>query len=407
MDMEVNVDLPVPSDWQRLVLNDPAPRKSLCCGRRAGKTLLVSKLKAVPHFLDGGRVLYGAPTDDQTMAFWESVNEVLHPLIKAGFLYRNKTKRYLEWLTGRDGRIKAKTAWDADSWRGDWGNLLIYDEWAYMHPESWYVVGAPMLLDTGGEAWFIFTPNRKNHAYATYTRGLDPLNHTWSAFNFSSYENPHLSKSALEEIMFDMSEDMILQEIMAQFLDNEGAVFRNIAACHNAPVANPDDHAGHSLMAGIDWGKKQDFTVISIGCMDCRQEVCLTRFNKIDYTYQRMRLKDDLLKWNAAYGLAETNAMGEPNLEALQIEGLPIEGFATTAVSKPPLIENLRLVLEREEMQFLDDPIARAEMEAYEVKITATTGRPTYSAPSGVHDDTVIARALMTRAITSYMPAFL
>ena len=159
--MEIDIVLPQPHVGQKLVLADNAPRKSLCCGRRWGKTHLVSKLKAVPHFLNGGRVLYGAPTDDQTMVFWESVNEALYPLLKAGFLYRNKTKRYIEWLSGGNGRIKAKTAWDADTWRGDWGDLLIYDEWAYMHPDAWKVVGAPMLLDTGGEAWFIFTPNRK------------------------------------------------------------------------------------------------------------------------------------------------------------------------------------------------------------------------------------------------------
>lgn len=106
------------------------------------------------------------------------------------------------------------------------------------------------------------------------------------------------------------------------------------------------------------------------------------------------------------WGLAESNAMGEPNIEALQQGGLSVEGFATTATTKPPLIENLVLVLEREEMQFLDDRIARSEMEAYEVKISAT-GRPQYNAPAGVHDDTVIARALMARAITGYMPALL
>ena len=39
--------------------------------------------------------------------------------------------------------------------------------------------------------------------------------------------------------------------------------------------------------------------------------------------------------------------------------------------------------------------------EAYEMKENKTTGRPTYSAPSGMHDDTVMGRALMLRAATS------
>ncbi len=406
--MELTVKLPKPHDKQRAILASGAKRKIICAGRRGGKTELVASLKAIPHFLNGGRVLYGAPIASQTDVFWETVSERLYPLIKAGFIYRNKTERYLEWNAGRSGRIRAKTAFDADTWRGDWGDLLIYDEYAFMNPDAWEVVGAPMLLDNDGEAWFISTPNRKNHFFALYTRGINEReNGRWESFHFTSYDNPHLSQSALAEITGDMTEDMIRQEIMAQFLDNEGAVFRNIAACHMAADTRPQNHEGHVLVAGIDWGKKQDYTVISIGCMDCRCEVSLTRFNKIDYTYQRQRLMQDWQKWGVTWGLAESNSIGEPNLESLQESGLQVDGFATTAISKPQLIENLVLALEREELQFLNDPIARSEMEAYEVKISDTTGRPSYNAPAGVHDDTVIARALMARAITGYMPALL
>ena len=99
--------------------------------------------------------------------------------------------------------------------------------------------------------------------------------------------------------------------------------------------------------------------------------------------------------------------MGEPNLEMLQREGLPVRGFMTTASSKPPLIENLALALERTEWQFIPNDTATAELEAYERKVSPATGRSQYSAPSGLHDDTVMSRALMLRAVGSYSPAFL
>jgi hypothetical protein len=72
--------------------------------------------------------------------------------------------------------------------------------------------------------------------------------------------------------------------------------------------------------------------------------------------------------------------------------------FETTATSKPPLIESLVLAFEREECQWQADPIWTGELEAYEAKYSATTGRPSYSAPEGLHDDTVIARALAWQA---------
>jgi hypothetical protein len=77
---------------------------------------------------------------------------------------------------------------------------------------------------------------------------------------------------------------------------------------------------------------------------------------------------------------------------------MPVQPFQTTASSKPPLIENLALAFERAEWQFQADTIWTAELEAYERIVSPTTGRSQYSAPEGMHDDTVIARALMVRA---------
>jgi len=72
--------------------------------------------------------------------------------------------------------------------------------------------------------------------------------------------------------------------------------------------------------------------------------------------------------------------------------------FLFTASSKPPLIENLALALERTEWQFQQDAVWTGELESYERKVSANTGRSSYSAPEGLHDDTVVARALMLRA---------
>lgn len=404
--MDVNIVLPKPHGKQKLILASKAKRKVICAGRRGGKTTLLAS-HSVEKFLAGERVVYGTPVAKQLKDYWGLVKKYLKPLINAGLIYKNETDKYLRWLHEDDDQamISAQTAYDADTWRGGHGSVLIYDEYAFMHPSVWDVVGVPMLLDTGGEAWFISTPNRKNHFHSNYIRGLEE-NGRWASFHFTSYDNPHLDEDELKEIVKDMTEDNHKQEILAEFLDNEGAVFRNIAACHNAQPTKPEDHKGHSIVSGVDWAKKHDYTVISIGCADCQQELSLTRFNKIDYIYQRKLLENDWSKWNVEWGLGESNSIGEPNLELLQEGGIPIEGFDTTSASKKPLIENLALVLEREEMQFLNHKIAKAEMEAYEIGISKT-GRVTYNAPAGVHDDTVIARALMCRAIFNRMPAMM
>ena len=392
---ELTVRLPRPHAAQAYIKKHAGKRNVICAGRRAGKTTLAA-IVAVEQLLAGRRVLLAAPTQEQVDAFWEYAKSWLHPLVAAGLIYKNETTRVLEF-SAVGGRLKAKTAWNADTLRGDYADFMVLDEFAMMKPDTWTLVAAPMLLDNDGECWFISTPRRRNHFYQHFQRAKDDGDR-WRAFHFKTEQNPYLSVAALTEITADMSTNAYRQEILAEFLEGEGQVFRNIDACLTAPTTTPAKHVGHHIVIGVDWGKKQDYTVISVFCADCAQEVELDRFNKVDYTLQRGRLSALWRKWSASYILAESNAMGEPIIDQLRLEGLPVIGFQTTAASKPALIEALALAFERGEARWLDHAAGRDELGAYERRESPTTGRPTYSAPPGSHDDIVIARALAWRA---------
>lgn len=389
---------------QLAIKRSPAKRKTLALARRWGKTTLLSVVGSETG-MNGRRFLYGTPVAEQLLAFWDNVTTWLAEPIRYGYIRKNETAHTLAWPHG--GHIRAKTAWNADSLRGDNADVLALDEFPYMEADTWDKVGAPMLLDNDGDAYFVGTPNRKNHFHAHYVRGLgDGVR--WRSWNGPSMENPHLSKAALAEIAGDLTEDAYRQEILAEFLDNEGAVFRNIAACMGAPAkAEVAKHEGHRLVLGADWGKISDFTALSVVCSECRQEVARDRFNRIDYEFQRRRLVQLALLWGVDTVVPESNSMGEPIIDGLRGDdalvslGIQIVPFATTAASKPPLIQSLALALEREECQWQADPLWTGELGAYEVKYSAVTGRPSYSAPEGVHDDTVMARALAWHGVAT------
>jgi len=393
--MDYKITLPRPHDKQREFIYSTAKRKIIVAGRRGGKTTGASMLAAMSA-LNGRRVLEAAPVADQTNAFWEAVKGYFSEPISNKVIRKNETDRMIEFPNG--GRIRCKTAHDADTLRGDFADLLILDEYSFMEPDAWELVGMPMLLDNNGDAVFIFTPNRRNHAYLAYQKAVADTTGLWRAWHFTSHDNPHLSKEALAELSADMTAEAYRQEIMAEFLEGEGAVFRNINACMHAKNTTPDAHKGHYIVAGVDWAKQADFTAISIGCATCHVELARDRFNKIDYVFQRERLMSICKRWNTRHILLETNSIGEPNFEELARSGFPVASFVTTAQSKPPLIENLALALEIEEWQFQADPVWTGELEAYERKVSPNTGRSQYSAPEGMHDDTVMARALMLRA---------
>lgn len=395
---EIAVHLPRPHPKQAAFIDSAAKRRVIVAGRRGGKTTGTSIL-AARKFLEGRRILDAAPTQDQTDTFWDACKRYFAEAIERKAIYKNETKRMLEAPNG--GRIRAKTAWDADSLRGDYADLLILEEYSLMDPGAWNEVGSPMLLDNDGDAVFIFTPMRRNHAFTMYNRAVSDDSGRWAHWHFTSHDNPHLSQSALAEITADMTEEAYRQEILAEFLEGEGAVFRNIAACLHAPTTTPEEHEGHRVVLGADWAKQADFSAFSVFCADCNAEVALDRFNQIDYHVQRQRLAALCERWDVCHIETETNSIGEPIFEELRREGLPVVGFQTTPTSKPPLIESLALAFEREEAQWLDIAVATFELEAYERKVSTVTGRSQYSAPEGGHDDTVMARALAWRAATA------
>ena len=126
---------------------------------------------------------------------------------------------------------------------------------------------------------------------------------------------------------------------------------------------------------------------------DIPQVVAIDRFHQIGWDIQRGRLKTMCDRWNPAAVWAEANSAGAPNIEALQAEGLPVRPFMTTAASKKPLIEGLALALERGELALLPDEVLLGELASYRME-RSPDGFYRYSAPSGAHDDCVIALAL-------------
>src|SRR5687767_9998474 len=115
--MECRVQLKRPHKQQQAFIRSRAKRKVIRAGRRSGKTTGVAIL-AIEQFLDGRRVLYAAPTDEQIGKFWREVRTALAETIEVGVFHKNETEHTIE-RSGTNQRIKAKTAWNADTLRGD------------------------------------------------------------------------------------------------------------------------------------------------------------------------------------------------------------------------------------------------------------------------------------------------
>ena len=392
----IKIQISRPHPAQQEILDAEKRFNVVVCGRRFGKTRM-ALLRSLKPVLHGLPVAYFAPTYKMLTEFWREAVELYKPVITE----TSKAEHRFNVIGG--GSFSMWSLDSADTVRGRKYALALIDE-AAMVPnleDAWNAVIRPTLTDYEGGADFYSTPKGLNYFYTLFTRGQEPSNTEWQSFQKPTSSNPYIKQSEIDSASVDLPLDVFRQEYLAEFIQGEGAVFRNITANLYAGGEQPETHKGHITVAGVDWGAVNDFTAISIACETCKKELELDRFNKIEWDFQRKRLVVLLDKWNVGFTVAEENSIGSPNLEALQKQ-LPnrrIIGFMTTAQSKPPLIQSLALCLEQQEMKWLNIPIATRELEAYEAKRNEVTNRIQYSAPEGFHDDTVIARALVREAI--------
>lgn len=222
MDLTVNLHRPHPK--QAAIKASNAKRRVIRAGRRSGKTTIISDI-AIESFLARRRVLYATPTDDQLERFWFLSKLALKEPLDSGIYYKNETRHVIE-LEGTEQRIRAKTAYDADTLRGDYGDLVILDEFQDMDPDALEDVIWPMLLDNDGDLIVIYTSKRKRGsglatAHKLFKRAKEDTSGRWEAFKFTSHDNPHLSRAALAEITGDMTSVSYRAEIMAEELDDD------------------------------------------------------------------------------------------------------------------------------------------------------------------------------------------
>jgi hypothetical protein len=354
---------------------------------------------AVEEAVASKRIIWGAPTFDQVRVGWDETRRAAGTVAK--FTQQRMTA---EFPSG--GIIIYRSLDDPDNARGHTADGLVIDEIGDVKDAAWYEVLRPMLLDTGGWAWGIGTPHGRNWFWREHQHSPDrDDSKSWQVPTLGAMiedgrllrhphelENPFISFDEIEHVWSTVPERTFRQEILAEFIEDTGGVFRGIlSAATSAPLDRAID--GHRYVIGVDWGKYNDFTVLSVVDAETKEQVYQDRFNRIDYIVQVNRLRALYERFKPSVILAERNSMGDPIIEQLQRDKLPVEPFTTTNASKAEIIDHLALAFERQDVRILNNPTLVGELQAYEMT-RLPSGMLRYSAPGGMHDDTVIALAL-------------
>ena len=353
-------------------------------GRRWGKTYMSGVLSAAvaDH---GGQVAWVVPTYANSRPAWRFVEVLTSQSQKVREL---RADRRFEFPSG--GWLGVYTADNDVSMRGESFDLVIVDEAAQVREETWTDVIMPTLADRNGRAMLISTPKGRNWFWREWQRGQADGKEQ-ASFRAPTSANPMPSiRRAFELARERVSSRTYRQEWLAEFVEDGAGVFRNVRACATAQVCAP--YAGQFVI-GVDWGRTDDATVFV--CVDVeKKSVCdFDRMTQTDYGLQRGRLRAMWERWGRPAIVAELNSMGGPIVEQLQREGMYTIGFTTTNATKTQIIDGLALAFEQRTIGIIPDETLISELEAYESD-RLPSGLVRYSAPAGLHDDTVMALAL-------------
>jgi hypothetical protein len=387
-----------PHAAQAEVHRHPARFRVLDAGRRFGKTRL-GVMECIDAAVHGGLAWWVSPTYKMSEVGWRPLRQLSSRIPGTTV---SLSERRVDFPSG--GSVTIRSADNPTSLRGEGLNFLVMDECAFIGEDAWLEALRPALSDKKGRALFISTPKGLNWFHTVFQRGQEDGGE-WQSWRKPTSDNPYIDPTEIEAARQSLPERVFRQEYLAEFL-SDGSYFQNVDnAATLTDNEEPDAHAGHHVVGGLDWAMQNDYTVLTLACRNCNRVIFRDRFNQIDYTYQRARVIDGCQRYQVSGLLPERNSIGQPNIELLIAAGIPIlpgadglPGFNTTATTKPALIQRLAGALEHD--GFLVPKDYADELRAYEVEVMSS-GHPKFGAPDGMHDDRVMSLALAWWAITT------
>lgn len=210
------------SRWQTIVRKDNHRYKVINCGRRAGKSYLVSvEMLRFASENPKSIVWYISPNYKQSKSImWAMLRELI-PMEAI----KNKNETELKFTLINDSEILLKGAEDPDSLRGVRIDFAVFDETAFIDKweDVWKVV-RPTLVDSKASVWFISTPNGFNHFKTLYE--AERVDSSYKSFHFTSYDNPYLDKEELDKAKQEMDDDSFQQEFMGEFRKMSGLIYK-------------------------------------------------------------------------------------------------------------------------------------------------------------------------------------
>lgn len=359
------------------------------CGRRWGKTV------DGEEWLEEGAIAgepcaWFAPTYKYLAEVWRSLSHRLRPVARK----INETEKRIELLTG--GVIECWTLDTPDAGRSRKYKRAVIDEAGIVRGllPMWQEAIRPTLVDLKGSAWIYGTPKGRTHDFSQLFAKGESGEEGWLSHRAPTRENPYIPPEEIEAARRDMPPAAFLQEFEGIPAD-DGANPFGLTAIEACLI--PDVSDKPAVCWGWDFARAQDWTVgIALDAYGY-----VAKFERWQGRPWNETKRDVASLTRNTPSVGDSTGIGDAIVEGIQQLGCQMSPFMFTAKSKQALMERLVGAIHDKTVRF-PAGVIRSELETFSYEYTAHGVR--YEAPSGLHDDAVMALALAVYAYDRIRP---
>lgn len=399
--IELEIERPILTQYQKDIIYSKARFTVTKGATKIGKTfphLFWLFEKAHEKAKPGANYWWVAPIYAQAKIAFNRMRRVA---VELGYRI-NESELFIE--TDYDSRIWFKSADKPDSLYGEDVFAVVFDEFTRAKEAAWSAIRST-LTHTRGPCKFIGnSKGKKNWGHKLWLKAKagEPGYEAFKVTAYDAVEAGILELEEVEQAKRDLPELAFRELYLAEDLDDQANPF-GIQAIQNCvkPISTKP-----AVCFGVDLAKSVDWTVI-LG-LDEDNNICHFDRFQADWTTTTRKVIETI-----GYKPAniDSTGVGDPIFELVSKQCSGAISFKFTSTSKQQLMERLAVSIQKGTISVLAG-IMQDELEQFEYQYSKTGVK--YSAPDGMHDDTVVSLALANEIHTkpaygstgfSYVPA--
>jgi len=382
---------------QREMLEHEARILWLGTGTKTGKTFALAAWVA-QGIVTGERTCWVAPWYPRARAAFETIRSILAPLIDSGDFQATETMLRIRGANG--GGLDC---FSGENYQGIYGGnfgRVVVDEASRCPSALWPAVLTTISATNGrARAAFNLELGSRNWAIRNLLRvqAMTSEQRVVASEDFLTFPTGGdglVDPALIGLLRSQMPEPLWRALYLAEIPESDTSLFRNLDKIFvGRELDGPLE--GHRYAAGIDLGRKQDWTVVTVIDCETGAVVASDRFHEISWTLRCERAAALYKKFRSGKACVDATGIGDPVSEQLSKLGLEVEPFVFSAPSRKALLEQLILACDNCQItlpaseKFL---VYKHELECFEYALDGSTIR--YAAPASMHDDTVMSLAL-------------